>query len=58
VIDLAALLPYGAAQVPLEELSTEDILSLCIYRGGPHATLETFVRGKRVYHAADSTVTT
>jgi guanine deaminase len=54
VIDLAALLPYGATHVPLADLSTEDILALCIYRGGPHATLETFVRGKRVYHAANS----
>jgi guanine deaminase len=54
VIDLAALLPYGATDVPLADLSTEDILALCIYRGGPHATLETFVRGKRVYHAANS----
>ena len=30
-------------------LSTEDVLALCIYRGGPHSTLETYVRGKCVY---------
>jgi len=40
--------------VPLGDLSTEDILALCIYRGGPYATLETYVRGKCVYQAADS----
>jgi guanine deaminase len=54
VVDLDALLPYGASHVPLADLTTEDILALCIYRGGPHATVETFVRGKRVYQAADS----
>jgi guanine deaminase len=33
------------------DLSVEDILSLCIYRGGPHATVETLVRGRSVYRA-------
>jgi guanine deaminase len=37
----------------LADLSVEDIVSLCVYRGGPHATVETFVRGKSVYRAGD-----
>ena len=51
VVDLAALLPYPGNRNALAELSTEDILALCIYRGGPHANLETYVRGKCVYRA-------
>jgi guanine deaminase len=54
VVDLAALFPYGKTGLHLDDLSTEDILALCIYRGGPHATLETYVRGKRVYRTPDS----
>ena len=54
VVDLTALFPYGKTAVPLADLSTEDILALCIYRGGPHATLATYVRGKCVYQAADT----
>jgi cytosine/adenosine deaminase-related metal-dependent hydrolase len=55
LVDLAALLPYGKKGAGLDDLTTEDILALCIYRGGPHATLETYVRGKRVYPTSDST---
>lgn len=51
VVDLTALLPYPKDQAALSELSPEDILALCIYRGGPHATLETYVRGRCVYQA-------
>jgi guanine deaminase len=51
VVDLPALLPYGKNGPGLDDLSPEDILALCIYRGGPHATLETYVRGKCVYRA-------
>jgi guanine deaminase len=51
LVDLPALLPYGKTGPGLDDLTTEDILALCIYRGGPHATLETYVRGKRVYAA-------
>ena len=51
VVDLAALLPYGKDGARFDDLSTEDILALCIYRGNPQATLETFVRGKCVYRA-------
>jgi guanine deaminase len=49
VVDLAALLPYGKQGRRFDDLSAEDILALCIYRGGPHAHLETYVRGKCVY---------
>jgi guanine deaminase len=51
VVDLVSLLPYGKTGPGLDDLSTEDILALCIYRGGPHATLETYVRGNCVYRA-------
>lgn len=56
LVDLPALLPYGKTGPGLDDLTTEDILALCIYRGGPHATLETYVRGKCVYNASDSTI--
>jgi guanine deaminase len=49
VMDLAAMLPYGAAGNRAAELTKEDVLALCVYRGGPHATLETYVRGRCVY---------
>jgi len=51
VVDVDALLPYPKNPDALGELSTEDVLALCIYRGGPQATLETYVRGKCVYQA-------
>jgi len=47
VVDLASMLPYAGERVG--DLSKEDILALCVYRGGPHATLETYVRGRCVY---------
>ncbi len=51
VMDLAALLPYGGAETKIEDLTPDDMLALCIYRGGPHAVLETFVRGHSVWRA-------
>ncbi|MEP6698442.1 MAG: guanine deaminase [Verrucomicrobiota bacterium] len=54
VVDLAALLPYGRNGQRYHDLSSEDILALCIYRGGPHATLETYVRGQCVYRAPEN----
>ncbi|MEY2482972.1 MAG: guanine deaminase [Verrucomicrobiota bacterium] len=53
VVDLAALLPYGKKNRHFDDLSAEDILALCIYRGGPHATRETYVRGRCVYRAPE-----
>ena len=49
VVDLASFLPYPKNREALGELSTEDALALCIYRGGPQANLETYVRGKCIY---------
>ena len=51
IVDLATLLPYGKPGARADDLSTEDILALCIYRGNPQATLETYVRGNCVYRA-------
>ncbi len=53
VVDYGALTPYyrKSGRQSKDDLGAEDILSLCIYRGGPHATLETFVRGNSVYRA-------
>jgi guanine deaminase len=49
LIDVGATLPYADVQYSNDELSPEDIIALCIYRGGPQATVEAFVRGKSVY---------
>jgi cytosine/adenosine deaminase-related metal-dependent hydrolase len=54
VVDLPTLMPYGRNDARLDDLSPEDILALCIYRGGPHATLETYVRGNCVYRSHGS----
>jgi guanine deaminase len=50
VVDLAALLPYPN-QNGLTKLASEDVVAICIYRGGPHANLETYVRGRRIYRS-------
>jgi guanine deaminase len=52
VMDIGAMLPYRGSATKPDELSPEDMLSLCVYRGGPHAVLETFVRGRSVYRSA------
>jgi guanine deaminase len=54
VVDLSALAPYAKDRQSINNLSTEDVLALCIYRGGPHANLETYVRGKCVYRALNT----
>jgi guanine deaminase len=54
IVDLAALAPYGIHNSYLDQLSTEDVVALCIYRGGPHATLATYVRGCCVYQSSGS----
>jgi guanine deaminase len=53
VMDLSALLPYRGSAMKIEELSSDDILNLCVYRGGPHGVRETFVRGRSVYRSAE-----
>jgi guanine deaminase len=50
VVDLGALLPYPNEDA-LAELTPEDVVALCIYRSGPQANLETYVRGKCIYQA-------
>ena len=52
IVDLAALLPYPNPNA-LAELVPDDVVALCIYRGGPHANLETYVRGKCIYQSRD-----
>jgi guanine deaminase len=52
VMDLGALLPYRQARA-VQELTPEDVLNLCIYRGGPAAVLETIVRGQSVFRAPE-----
>jgi guanine deaminase len=50
VVDLSSMQPYGGnPQRTPPELTKEDVLALCVYRGGPHATKETYVRGRCVY---------
>ncbi|HEY0370028.1 MAG TPA: guanine deaminase [Chthoniobacterales bacterium] len=51
VVDLAALHPYGRDRLRLNEMSKEDVVALCVYRGGPHSTREVYVRGQSVYRA-------
>jgi guanine deaminase len=53
VVDLAALTPYPTDRDALRELSVQDVVALCVYRGGPHANVETYVRGKCVYRAQE-----
>ena len=54
IMDLPTLLPYPSERASLDQLSAEDIVSLCIYRGGPNATVESYVRGKPVYQKRPS----
>jgi len=51
VLDLAAITPYGRKLNPHAQLTAEDVISLLVYRGGPAAVVETFVRGRSVYRA-------
>jgi guanine deaminase len=52
VMDLPALLPYRGSANKIEDLSPDDVLALCVYRGGPHAILESYVRGHCVWRSA------
>jgi len=51
IVDVASLLPYREKSEAVRGLPTEDALALCIYRGGAHSNLATYVRGKCVYQA-------
>ena len=47
-IDLNQILPpQGKFTAPLT-LSAEELLTLLVYRGNPHATIQTFIRGRNV----------
>ena len=48
LLDPAAVVPYGDPG----ELEPQELVALCVYRGGPQATLATFVRGRAVYERA------
>ena len=50
-IDLAAVLPYGGRGNMHCDLSAEEVITLLVYRGGPAAVIETFVRGTSVFRA-------
>ena len=49
VLDRRALSPYGQAV----ELKPEELITLCVYRGGPMATVASYVRGRAVYERGD-----
>lgn len=51
VMDIASMLPYPQNRNWMPSLTAEDVIALCIYRGGPDANLETYVRGRRIYQA-------
>jgi guanine deaminase len=53
IMDLGTLLPYRKSSKATNDLAAADVVSLCIYRGGPEAVLETFVRGRSVYRAPE-----
>ncbi len=52
IMDLGAMLPYRQCK-GVNDLTADDVLNLCIYRGGPAAVLETFVRGQSVFRAPE-----
>jgi guanine deaminase len=53
IIDAALLLPTPKDPKPLQDFSGEELLSLAVYRGGPHAVIETLVRGRPIYQAPE-----
>jgi guanine deaminase len=49
--DLAAVLPASGRGNMHCDLSPEEIVALLVYRGGPAAVMETWVRGRSVFRA-------
>ncbi len=49
VMDLGPMLPYRTKGA--SDLNADDVVSLCVYRGGPEAVVESYVRGRSVYSA-------
>ncbi|MFC2171232.1 guanine deaminase [Acidobacteriota bacterium] len=54
VWDLDVALPMGKAGLGDTGLTAEDIIALLVYRGNRHCLLESFVRGRSVFRAPDS----
>jgi guanine deaminase len=52
-MDYRSLVPYRQSAAKGNDLTAEDIVSLCIYRGGPPSVVETFVRGRSVYRGPE-----
>jgi len=50
-LDLAPVQAYGGRGNIHSDLSPEEVITLLVYRGGPAAVIETFVRGTSVYRA-------
>ncbi len=50
-LDLGTVQAYGGRGNMHCDLSAEEIITLLVYRGGPAAVIETFVRGTSVYRA-------
>jgi guanine deaminase len=53
IMDYRSLVPYRQSAAKGNDLTAEDIVSLCIYRGGPPSVVETFVRGRSVYRGPE-----
>lgn len=53
VMDMSAVRPYGDSGRRVNEMPKEDVLALCVYRGGPHAVAATYVRGQKVYERSE-----
>ncbi len=51
LVDLDRARPYSRDET--RHLSAEDVIALCIYRGGPESTVATYVRGRCVYQDND-----
>lgn len=51
VLDVSLACPRGSRGNVHCDLSAEEIIALMIYRGGPEAVIETFVRGRSVFRA-------
>lgn len=53
LVDFPKLLPYRKNAKVEADLSAEDVVALCVYRGGPDAVVESFVRGNSLYRSLE-----
>lgn len=49
VMDLGPILPYRTKSA--SDMTADDAVSMCVYRGAPEAVVETYVRGRSIYQA-------